>query len=76
MTTAWSWSARGDIGRALKANVGGVSTAAMALVAAPWLIASSACGRWLGGRPSSKTLAIAAVGCLVLTLVDWIVRIV
>ena len=74
MTTAWAHLVRGHGIHALRANVGGTLLGIVDLVAAPWLLLSAACGRWLGWAPNGTAVAWAAVPIVLVTLIDWGVR--
>jgi hypothetical protein len=76
MTTSWAWVMRGRIDRALQANVGGVLLALLAAVAAPWVLLSGATGRWCGVSPNDWVLLGVCVAAMVVTLVDWVSRLV
>jgi hypothetical protein len=74
MTTAWAHTVRGQLVRAAEANCGGMLLAVLAILLAPWLLASAARGRWLGSAPSA-TLALTLMVCVIgVTLADWSVR--
>lgn len=49
--------------------------AALAIVAAPWSLLSALRGRVVGRLPSDGALIATAVVVVVVTLVDWTVRI-
>jgi hypothetical protein len=74
MTTSWAWLVRGHAVRAVQANAGGTLAALVAVVAAPWLLASAALGRWLRGAPREEWLVALAAVLVMMTLTDWIVR--
>lgn len=73
-TTAWSHALRGNVGRALMANSGGVISCLAALVGAPWLLLSAVLGRWLIFRPSLRLLLTLAGVWLLVVLCDWLRR--
>jgi len=75
MTTSWAHLIRGEAAGAFRANVGGALLGIAALVAAPWLLASAIRGRWCVWEPASAPIAWAASAVLIVTLVDWLVRI-
>lgn len=75
-TTAWSHALRGELPAALAANAGGTVICGLAIVAAPWALASAAAGRWLLGRPTVKGLLIVGSAWLAVTLLDWLQRLV
>lgn len=75
MTTSWSYFMRGDVLSALRANTGGTLLAIVAAVGGPWLIASGVRGRWIGGEPSEWWFAGASVLVMIVTLLDWTMRI-
>jgi hypothetical protein len=74
MTTAWAHLVRGQLIAALRANAGGTLLAALAVVNVPWLVVSAARGRWLGWVPRSIAVAWVGSAILLVTLIDWIVR--
>lgn len=76
MTTSWSHAVRGQWLASLRSNAGGAALAAAAMAIAPWLLASAGLGRWLVRPPSDRTIAVTAVGFIVVTLIDWIYRLV
>jgi hypothetical protein len=71
MTTAWSHLVRGQLREASAANLGGAILAVTALVAAPWLILSAACGRWLFVRPTEIRLIVYAAVLAAVIFLDW-----
>jgi hypothetical protein len=74
MTTAWSNLARGRVGAALRANVGGVVLALASLVLAPWTLVAGCYGRWWW-RPLDDRLALGfVVALLLITLLEWGLR--
>jgi len=75
MTTAWAHVVQGQVLAACRANAGGTLLAVFALGGTPWLIASGARGRWIVGRPSEWWLFAAALAIVVITLVQWAVRV-
>lgn len=75
MTTAWAHVVRGQVLAAMRANAGGALLAVLALGGTPWLLASGAQGRWIIGRPSEWWLLAAALAIVVITLVQWAVRV-
>lgn len=76
MTTSWAWVMRGRIDRAVKANVGGVVLALLAASAGPWVLLSGVAGRWRVVRPNDWVVLGVCVVTLVVTLVDWVSRLV
>jgi hypothetical protein len=74
MTTAWAYLMRGEWTAAAQANLGGMLLGVLALAAAPWLLGSAACGRWLGISPSGKQAVSIAVVILSVTLIQWLLR--
>ncbi len=74
MTTAWAHLVRGHWIGAFRANVGGALLGILDLVAVPWLLACAACARWLGWTPNTAALAWALGTVMLVTLVDWAVR--
>jgi hypothetical protein len=76
MTTAWAHLVRGHWIDALKANAGGALLGILDLLAVPWLLLSAACGRWLGWVPTSSAIAWVAVLVMLVTLIDWGLRLI
>ena len=74
MTTSWSWLLRGEIGRALAANAGGVLLAGLCLAGVPWLAVSAFRGRWCGGPPEDWTVAAVAGLVGLVTTGQWVWR--
>lgn len=74
MTTAWAHLVRGEVVAALKANVGGTLLAILAVVAVPWLASCAARGEWVAMTPNGTVAACIATTILVVTLIDWLVR--
>jgi hypothetical protein len=74
MTTAWTHLVRGRWVAAFRANVGGALLGILDLIAVPWLLFSSARGRWLGWVPDTTVLAWVIGAIMAVTLVDWAVR--
>ncbi len=74
MTTSWAHVVRGQLIGALKANLGGTLLATLAVVVAPWLMLCAALGRWLGRAPKSIVVAWVGSAILLVTLIDWGVR--
>jgi len=76
MTTAWAHLVRGELADALLANVGGTILAVLAVAAVPWLIVSAWRGRWLLWTPGGRIMACGASLIMLITLVDWVFRLV
>lgn len=74
MTTSWAHVVRGQLIGALRANVGGALLAMLAVMSVPWLAGSAARGRWLGGAPNSIVMAWVGLAILLVTLIDWGIR--
>ncbi len=74
MTTAWTHLVRGHLFDAFRANVGGALLGLLTLVAAPWLLASAVRERWLGWVPDMNVVAWVLTSIMVVTLIDWGVR--
>ncbi len=74
MTTSWSYLVRGRVLSALASNTGGTLLGVLALLAAPWMVISALRGKWFLGIPS-EPLVLSALGAfVVVTLADWLVR--
>jgi hypothetical protein len=71
MTTAWAHAARGQVQAAVAANAAGAAACGLTLIAAPWLIASAAAGRWLLVKPTPRFVLWTGTALLILTLLDW-----
>jgi hypothetical protein len=76
MTTAWAHLVRGELIEAARANLGGVVLAVMAIAAVPWLLGSAARGRWLVAAPSGAAVAWVSAIVVLVTLIDWVIRLV
>jgi hypothetical protein len=74
MTTAWSNTVRGQLIEAVRANSAGTALCVAALICTPVLLASGIRGRWVVTPPNERTLALAATFFVVITLVDWAIR--
>ena len=74
MTTSWAHLVRGQLIGALRASVGGTLLGALAVVGVPWLVVSAARGRWLGWAPNGTTVGWVASAILLVTLIDWGIR--
>ena len=74
MTTAWAHLVRGQGVNALRANVGGTLLGMLAFVAVPWLLASAGRGVWCGASPNGTAAAWISTTILVVTLIDWAIR--
>lgn len=73
MTTSWAHFMRGNLVAAASVNTGGLLLALFAL----FVIPVSARLAWTGKTPGDVTLrrgTIALVGIVIITGVDWIVR--
>jgi hypothetical protein len=60
--------------RALRANVGGALLAVVAIVVGPWMLVSGLWGRWIGGPPREMVAVTIGVAIVLVTLIDWAVR--
>ncbi len=76
MTTSWAHLVRGQPIQALKANTGGALLALLAVVAVPWLAISAMGGRWFRWTPGVNTVAWVASTLVVITIADWVFRLV
>ena len=74
MTTAWSYLVRGRPVQAVGANTGGVMSCAAVLVCVPYLFVSGTRGRWVVRPPGELSLAVAATAFVIVTLMDWVIR--
>jgi hypothetical protein len=71
MTTAWAWVVRGRLDAAVCANTTGTILCILALIAAPWLVASAVNGRWFLWKPGSWVV-LTLLGFVALAmLVEW-----
>ncbi len=74
MTTSWSWFVRGNIGRSWAANPGGFLLAIFVILMSTWLGISGLINRWWPVRCEPYlVLSIGAI-VLVVTLAQWIGR--
>jgi hypothetical protein len=56
------------------ANAGGAALCAGVLVCVPYFFVSGARGRWVVRPPGELLLAVAATAFVVVTLLDWLIR--
>lgn len=74
MTTSWAYFVRGRVDRAILSNSGGTLLALIASISAPWALATGVSGRFLWVKPEDVAIAWATGLVLVVTLVDWVIR--
>jgi hypothetical protein len=75
MTTSWSHLVRGRPISSFQSNAGGAVLGIVALVLTPWAFVSAIRGRWFLG-PIGERTALGIVGfVLLVTMLDWIVRV-
>jgi hypothetical protein len=65
---------RGEWLDACRANAGGALLGVLAMVAAPWLLASAIRGNWLVAAPSERVAAWVCGIVLLVTIIDWGIR--
>ncbi len=75
MTTSWSYLVRGRVLSALASNTGGTLLGVIALLATPWMLISALRGKWFLGIPSEPWVLATLGAFVVVTLVDWVVRV-
>lgn len=75
MTTSWSHVVRGQLVGAVRDNAGGALSGVLAVITVPWLLLSALRGRWLGWVPDVTAWTWIVASIVVVTLVDWAVRI-
>lgn len=74
MTTSWAHAGRGRLGQAAASSAGGLLLWGLAMLAAPWLLAAAAIGRWpLAVSPARPLLWVGTV-VLAVVLLDWLRR--
>ena len=76
MTTSWAHLVRGHWVDAFRANVGGALLGILDVIAVPWLFFAAARGRWLGWVPDTNVVAWVMAAVMVVTMIDWVVRLV
>lgn len=74
MTTSWAHFVRGHWLQALQANSGGTLLALIAVVSGPWLLVSGILGYWFFGHPNEWVVVAIAAAVVIVTLVDWAIR--
>ena len=74
MTTSWAHMVRGRVLAAMQVNAGGTLLALAAAICGPWLVLSGVRGRWLVGRPAEGLVLATGLTIIVVTLVQWTVR--
>lgn len=75
MTTSWTHAMHGELIQAARVNAGGTLLALVSMVSVPWLLAAGVAGRWLVTRPRETWLFGTALAVMVVTLVQWAVRV-
>ena len=70
----WAHLARGQLPAAVQANLGGTLLGILTPVAALWMLASAAAGRWLVWVPNDLAIAWIAVALVLITLAAWALR--
>lgn len=75
MTTSWAWLTRGQLGHSWNANPGGLSLGLFMMVMAPWMLASGIKGYWWPWDCQTRYVMWAGVAVVVITVVQWLVRI-
>ncbi len=75
MTTSWAHVMQGQLVYAASANVGGMILAIAAMLAGPWLLVSG-CRGCLLGQPSPRTAVFGVAAVMIVTVLDWIWRLV
>lgn len=71
MTTSWAWMMDGRPAKSWQANAGGALLALVSILAAPWLLASAAAGRWIGGPLNEWFVVFVSLAIVTVTLVEW-----
>ena len=74
MTTAWAHLVRGECVSAFRANAGGTLLGMLAILAVPWLLGSARRGTWIGVSPNGTAAAWLSTTILLITLIDWAIR--
>jgi hypothetical protein len=67
---------RGQWIDACRANAGGALLGLLAMVAAPWLLASAIRGDWFAAAPNERAAAWISAIVLLVTMIDWAIRLV
>ncbi|MBI1902255.1 MAG: DUF2752 domain-containing protein [Planctomycetia bacterium] len=71
MTTAFTWTVRGRLDRAVTANSGGALLAVLTIVFSPWCLVGAARAKWLVWKPREGVIITLALLVLAVTLLDW-----
>ena len=74
MTTSWAHATRGHWLRAFRSNAGGAMLAGLSMLVAPWALVSAARGAWTPGKPREAFWVAVAFSIVVVTLVEWFIR--
>jgi hypothetical protein len=74
MTTAWAHLMRGQLRESVRANLGGTLLGLLAIMAGPWMLGSAIRGDWLVVSPSGRAAAWILIPIVVVTLIDWVIR--
>ena len=74
MTTSWANLVRGNVGNALRANVGGMLLGVLAMAGIPYFAVSGVRGRWWGFEPRVVTVIWLTAAVVSTTLIQWGLR--
>ena len=75
MTTAFAWSVRGRVDKALVTNPAGAILVPLCLVSLPWLLGAAFTGRPWPFRSIDQPLALMSLGVVGVALVSWAIRV-
>jgi Protein of unknown function (DUF2752) len=76
MTTSWAHLTRGHLIQSLNANPGGTLLGLVCLALGPFLVASGLLGKWFPREPSPWIAILVPSSVMLVSLAQWIVRIV
>jgi hypothetical protein len=71
MTTAFTWTVRGRLDRAIAANSGGTLLAVLGIMFSPWCLIGAARAKWFLWKPREGVIITLALLILAVTLLDW-----
>lgn len=74
MTTSWAHLTKGHVLDAFRANVGGALLAMTTAACGPWLLVSGLRGKWTLTEPREMVVLAVGLTIIVVTLIDWTVR--
>ncbi|MGY8769287.1 MAG: DUF2752 domain-containing protein [Pirellulales bacterium] len=75
MTTSWSHLMNGNLFGSVQVNSAGCLLGILAVISGPWALVSAIRGTWACGPPSERLLITLTIVVVLVTIVDWLFRI-